>query len=83
MKKFSINMKGIWSSKVDFSNSIFWEMKPFMISFRSSDVQHILIDKLGLPAFCVGIETFLLFLKIPRRALSPKYCLKARVFTPP
>ena len=54
MKKFSINLQGIWSSKVDFGNSIFWEMKLFMISFRSSDVQHILIDKLWLPAFCLG-----------------------------
>ena len=54
MKKFSINLNRIWSPKVDFSNSIFQEMKSFMISFRSSDVQHILIDKLGLPAFCLG-----------------------------
>lgn len=42
---------GITPSEVDSGNSTFSTMKSFMISFRTPDVQHILIDKLRLPVF--------------------------------
>lgn len=36
---------------MDVGSSTFRDMKSFMISFRIPDVQHILIEKLGLSVF--------------------------------